>query len=239
MPAAMSAATRCRPPPKRVADAVVHRRAVAGRRLAHEVGAVGRRCAPSRAGNPAWCSVVVPRAGQRRRARASARRCPRGGSAPGRRRRAASACRCARPATATLPILTIRLRVVGSSRSSASASQPAERLAGVGHAGVPVAHRREVRQARTVVAAAVHDGHACRPCTAARSRPSTDGSRSRRATLSTSRSGMPMRRPRAVVGAGRRTAPRCSGRRCRPRARARRGSARDASRRSCPAAPAR
>src|SRR5215471_4131329 len=39
------------------------------------------------------------------------------------------------------------------------ASEPAERLAGVRYPRVPVAHRREVRQARMVVAAPVHDSH--------------------------------------------------------------------------------
>src|SRR5215471_19238592 len=38
-------------------------------------------------------------------------------------------------------------------------AKPAERLAGIRHAGVPVTHRREVREARVVVAAAVHDSH--------------------------------------------------------------------------------
>src|SRR5262245_46221702 len=39
------------------------------------------------------------------------------------------------------------------------ASEPAERLAAVRDAGVPEAHRREMREARMLVAAAVDDGH--------------------------------------------------------------------------------
>src|SRR2546426_7497722 len=38
-------------------------------------------------------------------------------------------------------------------------SEPTERLAAVRHAGVPETHRREMREARVLVAAAVHDGH--------------------------------------------------------------------------------
>src|SRR5437899_5564296 len=38
-------------------------------------------------------------------------------------------------------------------------AEPAERLAAVGHAGVPVTHRREMREARMVVSTAMHDRH--------------------------------------------------------------------------------
>src|SRR5262245_39118070 len=38
-------------------------------------------------------------------------------------------------------------------------AEPAERLAAIGHAGVPVTHRREMREARMVVSTAVHDRH--------------------------------------------------------------------------------
>src|SRR5713226_9968737 len=50
----------------------------------------------------------------------------------------------------------VRRRIV---TAVGQASQPTQCLAAVWHAGMPEAHRREVREARVLVAAAVHDGH--------------------------------------------------------------------------------
>ena len=77
-----------------------------------------------------------------------------------------------------------------------------------------------------------------RPCTGARSRPSTDGSRTPSPTLNAS-----LRRNADASAArgstrDRRAARPCSGRRCRPTVRSRRESAPGASRSSCPGAPA-
>ena len=154
----MSAATRCR-------------FAAETRRRCRSPPACDRRPRPgerSRSSRSALCAVdgeEVERRIRRRarldsapRAPAFRHRCRRAGSGPDRRRRAASACRCGPRATATLPMLTMTLRVARIVVIVGQPAQPSERLAAVRHAGVPEAHRREMRQARVVVAAAMDDG---------------------------------------------------------------------------------
>ena len=124
-----------------------------------------------------------------------------------------------------------RRRVVGRVGQPA---QPAERLAAVRHAGVPEAHRREVRQARMVVAAAVDDRQQAvlvEPLEADHRRMEAEAV----GDLDDLALGDPELRPGAVVRGVAERARRCSSRRCRPTARRRRGSGRDASRRWCPA----
>ena len=148
----------CHPPEvaaEAAADAVVDRRLIAGGRLAHEVGALGR---------------VLRRRGEEFQRRV--RRRPRlaqlrehallvvGALTPEARRvveherRMLRAAHRQRLRVAEVDDHVARLRVVGPVGQPA---EPSERVAAVGDAGVPETHRREVRQARMIVAAAVHD----------------------------------------------------------------------------------
>ena len=142
---------------ERVADAVIDARLVAGRGSPHEIGASGRVLGGCRQKSE-------------RRIRRGLRAAERGQhlllllaafAAEAARiveyeRRVTTASHGERLAVADVDDHIVGRRIVA---FIGKTTDPSERFAGVGHAGVPEAHRRKMRQARMVVPAAVHHGH--------------------------------------------------------------------------------
>ena len=172
------------------ADAVVHRRAIGRRGLAHEVRALGRVLRRRRRGTRASRCVVV------RGWLSSASACF-SSSVPSRRKRAGSSntsgeCLPAphreRLRVAEVDDHVARRGVVGLRRRAGRASRAARRRWARRCARTPSTRNATGSDGRSRSRGRPPAG---RPCRAARSRPSTDGSRTPSAALITSRSGIP------------------------------------------------